>query len=88
MPLPKESNPSNPERISRGSFPRDLEHRASLTTGEEGVGMNLQDRITELEARNLYLQSLVVELLDKNEQLRRKVKQQKNLPDPSSNPRS
>lgn len=31
----------------------------------------LEERIAELEARNLYLQALVVELLDKNEQLRR-----------------
>jgi hypothetical protein len=38
--------------------------------------MNLLDRVTELEARNLYLQSLVVELLDKNEQLRREAAQQ------------
>lgn len=88
MPLPRELNPSNPERISSGSFRRNLEHRASLATGEESAGMNLQERITELEARNLYLQSLVVELLDKNEQLRRKVRQQENLSDASSNQRS
>ena len=35
--------------------------------------MSLQERIAELEARNRYLQSLVVELLDKNEQLRRQI---------------
>ncbi len=38
----------------------------------------MQARVTELEARNLYLQSLVVELLDKNEKLRRKATQQEN----------
>ena len=37
----------------------------------ENNQMHLEERIAELEARNLYLQSLVVELLDKNEQLRR-----------------
>jgi len=50
----------------------------------EKAGMNLQDRIAELEARNLYLQSLVVELLDKNEQLRRKVTKEKTGADPLS----
>lgn len=40
--------------------------KENITTSE------LQERVIELEARNLYLQSLVVELLDKNEQLRRK----------------
>ncbi|HYK37194.1 hypothetical protein [Alloacidobacterium sp.] len=35
--------------------------------------MSLKDQIAELEARNLHLQTLIVELLDKNEQLRRKV---------------
>jgi len=43
---------------------------------EESAVAQLRDRIAELETRNLYLQSLVVELLDKNEELRRKVKQQ------------
>lgn len=36
------------------------------------VDVALQERVAELEARNLYLQTLVVELLDKNEQLRHK----------------
>jgi len=39
---------------------------------EDGADMSLKDRVAELEARNLYLQTLIVELLDKNEQLRRK----------------
>lgn len=42
------------------------------TVHEDAAGLTLKDRIAELEARNLYLQTLVVELLDKNEQLRRK----------------
>jgi hypothetical protein len=62
---PKELNPSD------GS----LFEPVHAGIGE--AGMNLHDRITELEARNLYLQSLVVELLDKNEQLRRKVTKEK-----------
>lgn len=39
---------------------------------------HLEERIAELEARNLYLQTLVVELLDKNEQLRRQNANQQN----------
>jgi len=55
---PKELNPSDPERHGMRTMRED--------------SADLHDRITELENRNLYLQSLVVELLDKNEQLRRK----------------
>ena len=40
---------------------------------EDGAGMGLKERVAELEARNLCLQTLIVELLDKNEQLRHKV---------------
>ena len=61
---PKELNPSNADLFAPD--------REALR-----APMNLQDRVTELEARNLYLQSLVVELLDKNEQLRRKAAQEK-----------
>lgn len=50
----------------------------------------LKDRVAELEARNLYLQTLVVELLDKNEQLRRKAARENPEPRPglSSSPRN
>jgi hypothetical protein len=67
---PKELNPSD----------ADLFELVHAGIGEQ-AGMNLYDRITELEARNLYLQSLVVELLDKNEQLRRKVMQERACAD-------
>lgn len=40
---------------------------------EDEAGRSLKDQIVELQARNLYLQTLIVELLDKNEQLRHKV---------------
>jgi len=65
---PKESNPFNADL-----FEPDHDHQVLRAAITENAGMSLQDRLTELEARNLYLQSLVVELLDKNEQLRRKV---------------
>lgn len=48
---------------------------ADLFARAPGADMSLQDRIAELEARNLHLQTLVVELLDKNEQLRRQLAQ-------------
>jgi hypothetical protein len=66
---PRELNPSDAGSLSEES----LAHNR-----REGTSMNLLDRVTELEARNLYLQSLVVELLDKNEQLRREAAQQKS----------
>ncbi len=66
---PKELNPSD-----AGVFAADRE-AVCTTLGDPGV--NMQDRITELEARNSYLQSLVVELLDKNEQLRRKAERER-----------
>jgi hypothetical protein len=53
-----------------------LDHQGRHTVQEENAGLNLQARVVELEARNLYLQSLVVELLDKNEQLRREARGQ------------
>jgi hypothetical protein len=59
---------------------------APYAVQEDESGVSLRDRIAELESRNQYLQSLVVELLDKNEQLRRKVVQQESLL--SSNPHS
>jgi predicted RNase H-like nuclease (RuvC/YqgF family) len=68
MPLPRELNPSR-----RESFVSPLEHQRRDTQHEENAGLSLEARVTKLETRNLYLQSLVVELLDKNEQLRRKV---------------
>ncbi len=66
---PRELNPSDAGLLSE----EQLVHNR-----REGTGVNLLDRVTELEARNLYLQSLVVELLDKNEQLRREAVQQKS----------
>jgi hypothetical protein len=60
--------------------PRELNPSSQLLPGipdrsphvpDEGAMNNLRDRIVELESRNSYLQSLVVELLDKNEKLRR-----------------
>jgi hypothetical protein len=66
---PRESNPSDAVLSSE----EPLAHNR-----REGTGMNLLDRVTELEARNLHLQSLVVELLNKNEQLRREVKEKKS----------
>ena len=68
---PRELNPSDANLFS--------EDPLAHNRGEEtGMNMNLSDRVKELEARNLYLQSLVVELLDKNEQLRREAAQQKS----------
>ena len=69
MPPPRELNPSDAGLLSEEQL---------AYNRREGTGMNLLDRVTELEARNLYLQSLVVELLDKNEQLRREAAQQKS----------
>lgn len=71
---PRELNPFDmPGSIA------DLKHR-SFPEERDAVLSALQERITELEARNMYLQSLVVELLDKNEQLRRKTEtQEKSL---------
>lgn len=66
---PRELNPSDAGLLSEEQL---------AYNRREGTGMNLLDRVTELEARNLYLQSLVVELLDKNEQLRREAAQQKS----------
>ena len=57
--------------------PRKLNPFETHSEQEEIRSMNLNDRIVELEARNLHLQTLVVELLDKNEQLRRALAQQK-----------
>lgn len=67
MVPPRELNPSD-----REAFASCLEHRMQ----EEKAGLNLQARVTELETRNVYLQSLVVELLNKNEQLRRQLTHQ------------
>jgi predicted RNase H-like nuclease (RuvC/YqgF family) len=41
----------------------------------EMAGIALQYRLQELEMQNSHLQGLVVELLNKNEQLRRKLAQ-------------
>ena len=71
---PKELNPFSRELFSQRILPGQQCH--DLTSPPEDADANLQDRITELESRNLYLQSLVVELLDKNEQLRRKMQRQ------------
>lgn len=60
MPLLKESNPS--------SLPPQNE-RVEMTN------LALQERLQELEVRNYHLQGLVVELLNKNEQLRRTLEQ-------------
>lgn len=68
MPLPRELNPS-----SREPFVSPPEHQVRDVMHDENTCLNLQARVVELETRNLYLQSLVVELLDKNEQLRRKL---------------
>lgn len=68
MGPPRESNLSNAELFARELILQPV--------AEESAVAQLRDRIAELETRNLYLQSLVVELLDKNEELRRKVKQQ------------
>lgn len=73
MPLLRELNPSDREPVASR-----LEHPESHPLQEENAGLSMQARVTELEARNLYLQSLVVELLDKNEKLRRKATQQEN----------
>ena len=64
---PKELNPFDADL-----FAPDRGQQALHEVPEGTEGMRLRERITELEARNLYLQSLVVELLNKNEQLRRK----------------
>ena len=66
---PRELNPSDAGLLSEEPLAHN--HR-------ESTSMNLLDRVTELEARNLHLQSLIVELLNKNEQLRREVKEQKS----------
>ena len=66
---PRELNPSDAGLLS--------EEQPAHNRGE-GTNMNLLDRVTELEARNLHLQTLVVELLDKNEQLRREAAKQKS----------
>ena len=66
---PRELNPSEAGLLSE-------EHLAH--NRRESTNMNLLDRVTELEARNLHLQTLVVELLDKNEQLRREAAKQKS----------
>jgi hypothetical protein len=66
---PRELNPSDAGLLSE----EQLAHNRG-----EGTNMNLLDRVTELEARNLHLQTLVVELLDKNEQLRREAAKQKS----------
>ena len=66
LPL-RESNPSDGQWPGPG-----LEGRSLSARGDGSRDSILQERITELEARTVYLQSLVVELLDKNEQLRRK----------------
>jgi hypothetical protein len=71
MPLPRELNPSD-----REPFVTQLDHQGLHTVQDDNAGLNLQARIAELEARNLHLQSLVVELLDKNEQLRREARRQ------------
>lgn len=68
MGPPRESNLSNAELFARELI--------AQTAVEESAIASLRARVAELETRNLYLQSLVVELLDKNEELRRKVKQQ------------
>lgn len=60
MPLLKESNPSSP-----------LPQHERV----EMAGLALQERLQELEVRNSHFQGLVVELLNKNEQLRRTVEQ-------------
>ncbi|QNI32012.1 hypothetical protein H7849_23865 [Alloacidobacterium dinghuense] len=64
---PKESN-----LFDTDLFAPDRGQQALHEVSEGNEGMSLRERITELESRNLYLQSLVVELLNKNEQLRRK----------------
>jgi hypothetical protein len=53
--------------------PRELNPSENVT---EGAG-RLESRLYELEFRNSQLQALVVELLDKNEQLRRTLAQRK-----------
>ena len=75
---PKELSPSDHEL-----FAPNLQLQRSQTTMEDSEALSLRERITELEARNLYLQSLVVELLDKNEQLRRKTVAQERIIEPS-----
>jgi len=72
MPPPKELNPFSRE-LSPQESPLGQPRQVLPATPDDDAGMNPRDRITELESRNLYLQSLVVELLDKNEQLRRKI---------------
>jgi hypothetical protein len=65
---PKELNPSDP-----------FEEMPAHSSGAQHlqVEMSLQDRVIELEARNLYLQLLVAGLLEKNEKLRREIDQHK-----------
>jgi hypothetical protein len=65
---PKELNPSDP-----------FEEMPAHSSGDQHLQgeMSLQDRVIELEARNLYLQLLVAGLLEKNEKLRREIKQHK-----------
>ena len=70
---PRELNPFEPTSAENSDY------RRLAAKGENTVDM--QERVNELEARNLYLQSLVVELLDKNEQLRRKVAAEKQTLD-------
>ena len=66
---PRELNPSDAGLLSE---------EQPAYNRREGTNVNLLDRVTELEARNLHLQTLVVELLDKNEQLRREAAKQKS----------
>lgn len=47
----------------------------NLSENVTGSASNLESRLHELEFRNSQLQTLVVELLDKNEQLRRTLAQ-------------
>ncbi|HLH36309.1 MAG TPA: hypothetical protein VKX41_16670 [Alloacidobacterium sp.] len=75
MMPPRELNPSNELRPG-------ITNRGSLAA-DEGAISNLRDRIMELESRNSYLQSLVVELLDKNEKLRRIAAQKQTVADAS-----
>lgn len=51
--------------------PKELNLSESVT----GAAGTLENRLQELEFRNSQLQTLVVELLDKNEQLRRTLAQ-------------
>jgi hypothetical protein len=49
----------------------------NLSENATGGAGTLESRLYELEFRNAHLQALVVELLDKNEQLRRALAQGK-----------